>query len=65
MDFLSMSKNDEVNAVILSHDFAGEMEKMFARDLTNSKQIKLEEWDKRSLLPRAREWFVNLFRRWL
>jgi cardiolipin synthase len=65
MDFLSMSKNDEVNAVILSNDFAGEMEKMFTRDLANSKQIILEEWEKRPLLPRAREWFVNLFRRWL
>ncbi|HEY6008268.1 MAG TPA: phospholipase D-like domain-containing protein, partial [Geobacteraceae bacterium] len=33
MDFLSSSKNDEVNAIILSRPFAAEMEKMFARDL--------------------------------
>jgi len=65
MDFLSLLKNDEVNAVILSHEFAGEMEQMFTRDLADSRQILWEEWGKRPLLPRAREWFVNLFFRWL
>jgi cardiolipin synthase len=65
MDFLSLLNNDEVNAVILSHEFAGEMEKMFARDLANSRQILWEEWKNRPLLPRVREWFVNLFGRWL
>lgn len=65
MDFLSLLNNDEVNAVILSQEFAGEMEKMFARDLADSKQIHWEEWKKRPLLPRFREWFVNLFGRWL
>jgi len=65
MDFLSLLNNDEVNAVILSQGFAVEMEKMFARDLADSKQIHWEEWKKRPLLPRFREWFVNLFGRWL
>jgi len=65
MDFLSLLNNDEVNAVILSHEFAVEMEKMFVRDLADSRQIQWEEWKKRPLLPRVREWFVNLFVRWL
>jgi len=65
MDFLSMLNNDEVNAVILNHEFAGEMEKMFVGDLANSRQIKWEEWKKRPLLPRVREWFINLFVKWL
>lgn len=65
LDLLSLLNNDEVNAVILGNDFAGEMEKMFANDLENSKQIKWEEWKKRPLLPRVRGWFVNLFGRWL
>jgi hypothetical protein len=38
---------------------------MFAKDLTNSKQIKQDEWENRPLLPRVREWFVNIFARWL
>lgn len=65
MDFLSLLNNDEVNAVILSHEFAVEMENMFARDLANSRQIRWDEWLKRPWLPRIREWFVNLFFRWL
>jgi len=65
MDYLSLLNNDEVNAVVLGHDFAAEMEKMFAKDLANSKQILWEEWKHRPLLPRARDWFVNLFNRWL
>lgn len=65
MDFLSLLNNDEVNAVILSKEFAAEMEKMFVNDLADSRQILWDEWKKRSLLPRVREWFVNLFVRWL
>jgi cardiolipin synthase len=65
MDSLSMLNNDEVNAVVLNREFAGEMEKMFVKDLANSKQILWKEWQKRPYLPRARDWFVNLFGRWL
>jgi cardiolipin synthase len=65
MDFLSLLNNDEVNAVILNREFAVEMEKMFAGDLENSSQIHWREWKKRPLLPRVREWFLNLFVQWL
>ena len=65
MDFLSLLSNDEVNAVILSNEFAVEMEKMFVRDLENSMQIQWDEWKERPLLPRLKEWFMNLFIRWL
>jgi cardiolipin synthase len=65
MDYLSMLSNDEVNAVVLSKEFAVEMEKMFATDLANSVQIKPEEWEIRPYLPRVREWFINIFVRWL
>jgi len=65
MDFMSLLNNDEVNAVILSHEFAIEMEQMFVGDLADSKQIKWHEWKKRPLLHRIREWFLNLFVRWL
>ncbi len=65
MDFLSLLSNDEVNAVILSKEFAVEMEEMFVRDLADSKEIQWAEWKKRPLLPRIRGWFMNLFVRWL
>jgi cardiolipin synthase A/B len=65
MDFQSLLNNDEVNAVILNREFAVEMEKMFVSDLSDSREIHWDEWKKRPLLPRVREWFVNLFVRWL
>jgi cardiolipin synthase A/B len=65
MDFWSFSTNDEVNAVILSPEFAIEMETMFARDLAASVQIRWEDWEKRPLLSRIRERLAHLFSRWL
>jgi len=65
MDFWSFSTNDEVNAVILSREFAMEMEKMFAADLAESGEIRREEWEKRPLLSKIREWAAYLFSRWL
>jgi cardiolipin synthase len=65
MDFWSFSSNDEVNAVILNKEFASEMEKMFAADLAKSHEIRLEEWEKRPLLNRLKEWFTHQFERWL
>lgn len=65
MDFWSFSSNDELNAVILNKEFAAEMEKMFARDIAQSHEVRLEEWEKRPLFPRVREWFAHRFKRWL
>lgn len=65
MDFWSFSSNDEVNAVILNKEFAEEMEKMFAGDLLKSHEIRLEEWEKRPVLNRIKEWFAHQFERWL
>jgi len=65
MDFWSFSTNDEVNAVILNKEFATEMEKMFAGDLAESDEIRLEEWNKRPVLDRIKQWIAHHFRRWL
>jgi len=65
MDFWSFSRNDEVNTIILGRDFSAEMEKMFARDLGESDEVKLEEWKERPLFPRIREWLAHLLSRWL
>jgi cardiolipin synthase len=65
MDFWSFASDDEVNAVILSNEFAREMEKMFAVDLAESDQIRWEEWEGRPLLPRIEEWLSHLFAHWL
>ena len=52
-----------MNAVILSREFANEMEKMFAEDLAESDQIRWEEWKRRPLPIKIREWFSHLFAR--
>ena len=65
MDFWSFLNDDEVNAVILSREFAVEMEKMFAEDLAESDQIQWEEWKVRPLIPRLGEWLSHLFAHWL
>jgi cardiolipin synthase len=65
MDTWSFVRNDEVNAVILSREFAKQMEDMFAQDLSDSREIRLEEWETRPLLPRIREWFSHLISHWL
>ncbi len=65
MDFWSFSSNDEVNAVILSREFALEMEEMFAGDLAKSDQILWKDWKRRPFLHKIRDWFSNLFERLL
>jgi cardiolipin synthase A/B len=65
MDFWSFSRNDEVNSIILSRDFSAIMEKMFAKDLEESDEVKLEEWKERPLFPRLREWLAHLLAHWL
>jgi len=53
--------DDEVNAVVLSREFAIEMERMFAGDLAQSDQIKWDQWKKRPLLQKITETFAHLF----
>ena len=65
MDLWSFLHNYEVNAIIISIDFASEMEALFASDLGQSKEVTLDEWRKRPLFPRIGEWFAHLFRRYL
>ena len=65
LDYWSLLSDDEVNAVILNREFAIEMEKMFAKDIAESDQITWEEWKKRPVFPRMREWFAHLFSRWM
>ena len=65
LDYWSLLSDDEVNAVVLSREFAIEMERMFAGDLAQSDQIKWDQWKKRPLLQKITETFAHLFFRWL
>ena len=65
LDNQSFLTNDEANAVILGHNFANSMQTMFEKDLEDSDQINLEEWEKRSPDNRMKEWPAHLLKHWL
>ena len=65
LDTVSLLANDEANAVILGRDFADSMRAMFEKDLEEADQIGLEEWKKRPLDNRLKEWTARLLKHWL
>ena len=65
IDMRSFLHNDEVNAVVLSAEFADRMEALFERDLRESVEITAEQWSQRGLRSRMREWVVRMFEYWL
>lgn len=65
LDWRSFLDNDEVNAVVISRDFGEKMQSMFARDLEASVVIDADEWERRSLLLRLKEWMASRWGRLL
>jgi len=65
MDLWSFLRNDEVNAIILGPDFATEIEAQFEKDISGSNQILLEQWEKRPLVGKVKEWLSRLLQYWL
>jgi cardiolipin synthase A/B len=55
LDWWSIARNDEINAVILSTQFGREMNETFMSDLKDSEQINATDWQHRSILERIRE----------
>jgi cardiolipin synthase A/B len=60
LDWWSIARDNEVNAVVLGHNFGDEMNLMFKNDLEDSQQIELTQWNRRSLVERLREDFAEL-----
>lgn len=65
IDWRSFLHNDEINAVVLSREFAARMEAMFLADLAESTKIELREWRRRSLWMRLKERISRLGAYWL
>jgi cardiolipin synthase A/B len=65
MDFWSSSTNAEVNAVILSREFAREMEHLFSSDLAQADEIRWVDWKERPWRLKVREWLSHLLAHWL
>jgi cardiolipin synthase A/B len=55
LDWWSIARNNEINAIILSHSFGDEMNRMFRSDMENSTQIDLGQWQHRGLFERLEE----------
>lgn len=65
LDWRSFTLNHEINAVILGADFGSQMEALFERDRQASVPIALEQWKKRPLSDRLKEFMSRLLERWL
>lgn len=61
IDRLSMQGNFEVNLQFRSTALAERMEEIFAKDLTTSRQLTLEEWERRGLPTRIIERLLHPF----
>ena len=59
LDWRSFLDNDEINAVIIGREFGEKMEAMFTTDLEVSKAIDLEQWKRRPLSFRFKEWMAR------
>jgi len=65
LDWRSFTNNQEINAVILGQAFADQMQRLFENDLTQAKEITLEDWRKRPLIVRIKEQAARLWARFL
>ena len=65
LDWRSFLHNDEVNAVVLGHEFGAQMQAVFAADLAASDPVTLEQWEARGLGDRAGELAARLWEYWL
>ncbi|HSQ02385.1 MAG TPA: phospholipase D-like domain-containing protein, partial [Burkholderiales bacterium] len=65
MDWRSYLHNQEVNAIILGGEFGSQMEEMFSGDLKASRAITRENWAKRPLQDRLKEWAARMWAYWL
>ncbi len=65
LDWRSFLDNDEVNAVILGHEFAAQMQAMFQKDLAASIRITPQAWADRPPALKLKEWLATFWARLL
>ena len=61
IDHLSMRGNYEVCMQFHSRELAERMEQIFDNDLTTSRSLTIDEWEKRSMLTRIGEVLLRPF----
>lgn len=65
LDWRSALDNDEINAVMVGHEFARQMLAVYGRDILESDAIDLKTWQHRPLIFRFKESAARLFGRLL
>jgi cardiolipin synthase len=65
LDWRSFLHNHELNAVVLGTAFGSQVQAMFDKDLAASDAITLEQWERRALHLRLKEWFGRAWEYWL
>lgn len=65
MDMRSFLHNNEVNIIVLGDGFGAGMEAMFAQDIAKSEPITLQQWRRRGLGSRIKQWFSRAWSYWL
>lgn len=65
IDRRSFLHNYELNVVVLDPGFGTEMESAFQEDLRDSKEVTLEQWRRRPLKDRLREFAARLTEYWI
>lgn len=62
IDRLSLIGNYEFNLSIVAETLAGQMESIFEMDMSNCRELTLEEWEARGWLPRLSERLMSTLR---
>lgn len=65
LDWRSFLHNHELNAVVLGAEFGGQIQSMFNKDLAESDEVVLADWERRTLDLRVKEWFARAWAYWL
>ena len=65
LDTRSFLHNNEINVIVFGGEFAAAMETAFDEDLRNSTLITREDWSRRPITDRFKEWSARLMEYWL
>lgn len=65
IDTRSFLHNNEINVVVFGSEFGMAMENAFTEDLRLSVEMTKEQWARRPLQNKLREWFARRFEYWL
>jgi len=61
LDARSFDLNFEVNALVYNKEVAGDLRRIFYKDLEDASLLRLETWEKRSKFKQLIERIVRLF----